>query len=552
MLVKKIIYVLLLLFMLPAISLNNNLGSVVSSQPLATAVGYQILKQGGNAIDAAVAVGYALAVTYPCCGNIGGGGFMVIHFADGNNIALNFRETAPAQIKPGDFYNHGVIDETKAMQGYLSVGVPGTVMGLNAALNKYGTMPLAKVIQPAIDLAQNGFVLSPIDVNYLQQGAKYFAQQINVKAIFLNNGQSYQVGQRLLQPELAQTLKLIQKNGDRAFYNGPITQAIIAASQKRGGVLTTNDFAHYRVEWLQPISCAYHGYQIISAPPPSSGGVTLCEMLTILRPYSLLPNSAISTHYIIEAMRNAYYDRNHYLGDPNFVTNPITWLLSQQHAMNIQQTILPFQAGVVADQAKTTESQQTTHFAVIDRFGNAVSVTYTLNAYFGAKVIAGDSGFFLNDEMDDFTLQANKPNAFKLKQGTQNLVAPNKRPLSSMAPTIILKNKHVVLVIGAAGGSTIPTQVLLAFLNHFIFKMAPHLAVAAPRYHMQWSPDVVYYEPFAFSSLNQLLLQLMGYQLQLGSPYNTLHWGITNAIFCDSNHCLSVTDPRTGKNAYRF
>ena len=390
---------------------------VVTSHPLATQIGINILKQGGNAIDAAVAIGYALTVVDPCCGNIGGGGFMLLHLAKGKNYFINFRETAPLAIKVEDFFQNGKPDTRKIRYGYLAVGVPGTVMGLNTALQRFGTMSLKQVITPAIQLAKQGFILQQANIDILEKFTKSFRQSNNVAKIFLNKGQALKVGDRLKQPQLAHTLTLIAKHGSKAFYNGPIAKTIVKASQQQDGVLSLRDFKTYRIEILKPIICHYQNYTIITSPPPSSGGVALCEMLNILSGYPLKSlgfHSAASTHYIVEAMRHAYADRNQYLGDPNFVNNPIDKLLSKQHAQRIRKSIQPFHAG---DSKKIgmpspAEAMQTTSYAVMDAKGNAVSVTYTLNGAFGAKIIAGNTGFFLNNEMDDFTLQPGVPNMF--------------------------------------------------------------------------------------------------------------------------------------------
>lgn len=517
---------------------------VVTSQHLATDVGIRILQQGGNAIDAAVAIGYALAVVEPCCGNIGGGGFMLIHLANGKNIFLDFRERAPLAIK-ADLYltKTGQAIPEALRRGYLAVAVPGTVLGLNTALRKYGTLPLATVMQPAIELANNGFRLTAGDVRYLEYGTNDFKNQPNVAAIFLKNGEPYQVGDILIQKNLASTLQKIATGGAKAFYEGTIADQIITASKAHGGVLTKEDFASYQVKERTPIICNYRGYEIITAGPPSGGGITLCEMLNITETYPLHFfgfRSAVGSHYIIEAMRHAYADRNQYLGDPDFVHNPVSELLSPQHAAWVRSHISSIWAGDSHKVTKGTVSEQaeTTHYSVVDKYGNAVAVTYTINGFFGSKIIAGNTGFFLNNEMDDFTLQPNVANSFQLYQGTANLIAPGKRPLSSMAPTIILKNQQLFMVLGTPGGSTIPTQLLETIENVIDYNMNLQQAVDAPRFHMQWLPDVVYMEPYAFSFLTLHNLQMMGYSFQPGSPYGTSRWGVVAAI---------LRDPATGK-----
>lgn len=528
---------------LPPVQANQ--GMVVTSQHLATQVGVEILNKGGNAIDAAVAVGYALAVVEPCCGNIGGGGFMLVHLANGKNIFINFREKAPLAINTKLFLDKsGQPLSDATTKGYLAVAVPGTVMGLNEALAKYGTLPLKTVIEPAIKLAKNGFILEPYDVATLDKSSDAFKSQPNVAKIFLKNGQPFQPGDRLVQKDLAHTLTQISQQGTKAFYQASIANEIVVASKANGGVMTKKDLAGYSVEEMQPIICNYRGYQIISAPPPSSGGVTLCEILNITQAYplgNLGYRGAQGTHYILEAMRYAYADRNVDLGDPDFIKNPIEKLLSPEYTQKIQQQIKPDQAtdsNKIGFQVQNNkEKPQTTHYSIIDKQGNAVAVTYTLNGFFGAKVIPDNTGFFLNDEMDDFTLLPGVPNQFNLIQGAANSIQPGKRPLSSMTPTIVLKDNKVFMVLGAPGGSTITTQVLETIENVIDYGMNIQEAVDAPRFHMQWLPDTVYMEPFAFSPDTLDKLKQMGYHFTPGSPFNMPIWGAVAAI---------MRDPKTG------
>lgn len=506
-------------------------GMVVTEQHLASQVGADILRAGGNAIDAAVAVGYALAVVNPCCGNIGGGGFMTLHLANGKNVIINFRERAPLAAKK-DMYldSKGNVIPDKSTTGYLAVGVPGTVMGLETALKNYGTMTRQQVIAPAIALAENGYILTPGDIKLLTLNTDNFKKQANIAAIFLKNGKPYQVGDRLIQKDLANTLKLISKNGTDVFYKGKIAQDIVSASKANGGILSLNDFSDYRIEELTPVYCTYHGYTIISVPPPSSGGVTLCEMLNILEAYPLKKlgaNSAQSIHYTVEAMRYAFADRNDKLGDPDFVSNPIQKLLSKNYAKQIRTQISPNHAGT-SNQINVHEGVNTTHYSIVDKFGNAVAVTYTLNSYYGAQVIADNTGFFLNDEMDDFTSKLNAPNKFGLIQGNQNSIQPGKRPLSSMTPTIITKNNQVVMVVGSPGGPRIITATLLTILNVFDYGMNIQEAVNAKRFHHQWLPNVIDTEPNAFSIDLISKLKTMSYQIHPQNP-----WGAVEAIYID-------------------
>ena len=516
-------------------------GMVVSAQHLATQVGVDILKQGGNAVDAAVAVGYALAVVHPCCGNIGGGGFMLVHLADDKNVFLDFREKAPLKASPTMYQDAaGNVVPGRSTGTYLGVGVPGTVMGLDTALAKYGTLPLAKVIAPAIALAREGYVLKPGDVNILNERVKDFAKYPNVAATFLDHGKPYVAGQRLRQPQLAKTLELIAKGGTRAFYDGPIARAVVAASAANGGILSLRDFADYSVQWETPISCAYHGYTYVSAPPPSSGGTTICQILAILRPYPLSSwgyGAVDSVHYLVEAERRAFADRNTYLGDPAFVHNPIDQLLAPQHVAAMRATIRPDQAtpsSEIKGSLGPLEGNDTTHYSIVDAHGNAVSVTYTINYLFGVGQIAGDTGFFLNNEMDDFTSKPGVPNSFGLVQGRRNQIEPGKRPLSSMSPSIVLrgKDRRLFMVTGSPGGSTIISTTLESFLNVAEFGMNVQQAVDAPRLHEQWYPDTVMIEPGLLTPAVRKALEAMGYQFKEVSS-----WGADEAI---------VVDPRSG------
>ena len=511
---------------------------VVSSQHLATEVGVKILKEGGNAIDAAVAVGYALAVVHPCCGNIGGGGFMVVHLASGRNLFLDFREKAPLKASPTMYQNaKGQVVPGRSTKTYLSVGVPGTVLGLDTALREYGTMSREKVMAPAIRLAREGYVLEQGDVSILNTRVKDFARHKNVAAIFLNHGKPYVAGERLRQPQLARTLEMISREGSRAFYRGPIARAIVAASRTHGGILSMKDLADYTVQWAKPVDCSYHGYTLVSDPPPSSGGVTICEILQIIKPYPFTKwgyGSVDSLHYLVEAERRAFADRNTYLGDPAFVHNPIDRLLSAQHAAKLRATIRPDAATPSVDVKGSLgpyEGTDTTDYSIVDRHGNAVGVTYTINYLFGLGQIAGDTGFFLNNEMDDFTSKPGVPNSFGLVQGKANQVEPGKRPLSSMAPTIVLRGKRLFMVTGSPGGSTIISTTLESFLNVADFGMNVQQAVNAPRVHQQWYPDVVFAEPGLMSPSVERRLRAMGYRFKIIKS-----WGADEAI---------VVNPRT-------
>ena len=508
---------------------------VVSAQHLATEVGVDILRQGGNAVDAAVAVGYALAVVHPCCGNIGGGGFMVVHLADGKDVFLDFREKAPLKATPTMYQDaSGKVIPGKSTGSYLGVGVPGTVMVMDAALKKYGSMPLRELIAPAIKLARDGFVLQQGDINILNERAKDFARYPNVAATFLNHGKPYVAGDRLRQPQLARTLELIQKDGARAFYHGSIARRVVDASKTNGGILSMKDFADYSVTWDKPLSCDYHGYTIVSDPPPSSGGTTICQILQILKPYPLAQwgyGAVDSLHYMIEAERRAFADRNTYLGDPAFVHNPIAKLLSPEHVAAMRATIKPDRAtpsSEIKGSLGPVEGTNTTDYSVVDRHGNAVAVTYTINYLFGVGQIAGDTGFFLNNEMDDFTSKPGVPNSFGLVQGRINQIEPGKRPLSSMAPTIVLRDGKLFMVTGSPGGSTIISTTLESFLNVAEFGMNMQQAVDAPRVHEQWLPDLVFVEPGLLTPAVQHDLEAMGYRFK-----SVKSWGADEAILVD-------------------
>ncbi|HEY1926972.1 MAG TPA: gamma-glutamyltransferase [Caulobacteraceae bacterium] len=512
-------------------ALTSKRGMVVSSQHLASDVGAQILREGGNAVDAAVAVGYALAVTHPCCGNIGGGGFMMIHRAGGQDVFIDFREAAPHRAN-ADMYlgSDGKPVPERSLDGWLAVGTPGTVLGLEEARVKYGTMSRSRLMAPAIGLAKEGFVLDPGDVEVLAGSTQKLRVDPNVAAIFLKDGRPFKAGERLVQRDLATTLEAISTEGPSAFYGGRIPSEIAAASAAGGGVISAEDFAAYRTGGSAPIHCAYRGYEIVSAPPPSSGGVTLCEMLEILSPYPMTRygfHSAESAHLMTEAMRRAYRDRNEFLGDPAFVENPIQRLLSPTHVAMLRSSISPDRAtpsSALPGLAGASENATTTHYSVVDAKGDAVAVTYTLNDDFGAKVIGGGTGVLMNDEMDDFTAKPGYPNGFGLVQGKANAIAPGKRPLSSMTPTFVEKDGKVVLVVGTPGGSRIITTVLEVIVDVLDYGMDLKSAVDAPRFHNQWLPDTLGAEPGAFTPDVRGKLTAMGHDVTAMEP-----WGSGNS-----------------------
>ncbi|MBV8465553.1 MAG: gamma-glutamyltransferase [Burkholderiales bacterium] len=502
-------------------------GMVVSAQHLATEVGVDVLKHGGNAVDAAVAVGYALAVVYPAAGNIGGGGFMTIQLADGRKTFIDFREKAPLAATANMYLDaNGNVIKGASTDGHLAVGVPGTVAGMELALSKYGTMKRSAVIAPAIKLADKGYVLDQGDVDMLQVATDAFRKDGPTAAIFLNKGQPYKAGEHLVQKDLANTLRRISREGGDGFYKGPVAAEIAASSKAGKGIITTADLAQYKARELAPVECDYRGYHIVSAPPPSSGGVIICEIMNIVEGYPLHDlgwGSAQATHYEIEAMRHAYADRNTYLGDPDFVKNPVAQLLDKQYAAKIRAAIDPNKAGVSSEirgGLELHEGSNTTHYSIIDKAGNAVSVTYTLNDWFGAKVTAAGTGVILNDEMDDFTVKVGVPNQFGLVQGEANAIAPGKRPLSSMSPTIVTRDGKPVMVVGTPGGSRIITAVLHTMLNVIDYGMNIQEAVDAPRFHQQWLPEATNVEDYALSPDTRKLLTAMGQKFAGPQPAN--------------------------------
>ena len=507
-------------------------GMVVSAQHLASKVGADILRQGGNAVDAAVAVGYALAVVYPQAGNIGGGGFMTLRLADGRTTFLDFREKAPLGATPTMFQDsQGRVVAGRSTDSWLAVGVPGSVLGFETARTRYGSMSRQALMAPAIHLARDGFMLGQGDAGVMSLEAAGLARDPAAASIFLPHGVALTRGDRLVQTDLADTLTEINRDGPDAMYRGPIGAAIADASRAGGGLITREDFARYRVRELSPVECDYRGYHVVSAPPPSSGGVSLCEALQILQGYDLAAmgfHSAAEVHVLVEALRRVYVDRNNKLGDPDFISNPVRQLLDPAYAAAIRTRIDPERAtpsSSLGPASPTQEGSNTTHFDVLDAKENAVSVTYTLNDWFGAHRVAGRTGIVMNNEMDDFTSKPGSPNMFGLVQGANNAIAPGKTPLSSMSPTILTKDGHVAMIIGSPGGSRIITITLEAILNMVDHGMNVQQAIDAPRVHEQWLPDVVYLEPFALSPDTRKGLEARGYVFK-----DEGHWGIAEGV----------------------
>jgi gamma-glutamyltranspeptidase/glutathione hydrolase len=532
----------------PAQTIVARHGVVVAQEARAARIGLDILKRGGNAVDAAVAVGFAMAVTYPDAGNLGGGGFMVIHLAkDNRNTTIDYRETAPAAATKSMFLDAaGNPDPAKSRDSGLAVGVPGTVAGLALAERKYGSgkFTLAELIRPAIALARNGFPLTGHAVDSMTWAAKRLARWPSSTAIFFKNNEPLHEGDRLVQPDLADTLQQIAKRGARAFYRGRIARRIAAAVQKGGGIMTARDLAHYKPVERKPVRGSYRGYDIVSMPPPSSGGVCLVEMLNILEGYDLGKNGrdAEALHYLIEAMKRAYADRAVFLGDPDFVKMPLARLTSKKYAARwragITDKATPA-AQIRPGKPAGSEGRNTTHFSVIDRAGNAVSNTYTLNFAYGLGLVAPGTGVLLNNELDDFTAKPGTSNAYGLVGFDANLPAPNKRPLSSMTPTIVLKDGRPFLVTGSPGGSRIITAVLQVITNVIDFHMGIGEAVSAPRLHNQWEPDKTFVEP-GFEPAVLEALKALGHIIVPTAPHTD-----ANSILVTKDGYVGAADRRT-------
>ena len=522
-------------------------GMVASEQGLATQVGLDILKQGGNAIDAAVAVGFALAVVLPNAGNIGGGGFMVLHDdKTGKDVAIDFREIAPAKASR-DMYlnNQGNVIDGKSLFTHDASGVPGTVAGMEYALKKWGTMPLSKVLEPAIKLADKGFIVSDVLAQTLKEEKSTLGKWSSSKAIFFKNGEPLKSGDLLVQKDLAKSLRLIAKQGAKAFYQGEIATKIAKEMQSHGGTMTLEDLKAYKVVERQPIIGDYRGYKVVTMPPPSSGGVHLIEILNMLEHYPIKEdgvNSAKNIHHMAESMKLAYADRSEYLGDPDFVKIPVTGLTSKAYANERVKTIddnkARLSSTIKPGKPQPYESDQTTHFSVMDKAGNAAAVTYTLNLNFGSGIVVEGTGILLNNEMDDFSVKPGVPNAFGLVGGTANAIEAKKRPLSSMTPTIVMKNNKPWLVTGSPGGARIITTVLQSVVNTIDHEMNPAEAIITPRVHHQWLPDELRVEA-GISPDTIKLLQDKGHKVVTKAPM-----GRIQIIQADDSGFYGYSDPR--------
>ena len=510
----------------PKVPVRAKHGMVVAQEPIAADVGLSVLKSGGNAVDAAVAVGFALAVTHPSAGNIGGGGFMLVRLASGQSEFLDFRECAPQKASRDMYIGADGKATRDSIFGWRSVGVPGSVAGFEIASKKFGSKPWADLVAPAVKLARDGFPVSATLANSLQS-TKSLAEDPESKRIFLRHGNPYQPGDTIRQPELAATLERIATLGAKGFYQGETAQKFAAAMAAHGGLITEADLKDYKVLQRKPLTGDYRGFEIITAPPPSAGGIGLLQIMGILRGANYESDGADSpkaVHFEAEAMRRFYADRSEYLGDADFYNVPVRALLDPAYLARRRQSIDPYHATpsdlvepglprTAAAHAFPPESPQTTHYNVIDGTGNAVTVTYTLNNSYGNGITVPGLGFLLNDEMDDFAAQPGVPNMFGLMGGDANAIEPGKRPLSSMTPTIIAKNGQIVMAVGAPGGSRITTGVTEVILDVLDFHMNAQDAVDLPRFHEQWKPDFLYLQK-GFPPQTVEALQKMGYQIK--------------------------------------
>ena len=531
---------------------------VVSSQELASRAGVEIMQAGGNAVDAAVATGFALAVVHPAAGNIGGGGFMLVRMADGRTHFVDYREKAPGSATRDMYLDvRGNVIEGASEIGYKSIAVPGSVAGMTYAEQKWGKLTLKQVMAPAIKLAHEGYVLGWEQAGDLHD--RYLTQFPESRRVFQRNGDYYKPGEIFRQPDLARTLERIAENpGD--FYHGSLARELAAAIERGGGLITADDLAGYEVKEREPVRGTYRGYEIIGAPPPSSGGTVLIELLNILEGYDLAKlgsRSALSIHITAEAFRRAFFDRAEFLGDPDFAKIPVAPLIDKKYAAAWRETIDPVRASPSKDLKRPAvfneleqyaaahppgtphEGQHTTHYSVVDADGNAVAVTTTINDWFGSRVTADGLGFLLNDEMDDFSAKPGVPNSDGLLQGTANAIEPGKRPLSSMAPTIVVHDGKPVLVLGSPGSSKIITTVANVLMGVIDYGMNLQEAVNAPRFHNQWMPDVVNVEKW-FSPDTVNALEHMGYTVQVG-----VHDGDSVSPYWSDAECIAV-DEKTG------
>lgn len=524
-----------------------NNGMVATEQELASRIGLDILKAGGNAVDAAVGIGFALAVALPNAGNLGGGGFMMVHDAKtGKSVALDFREVAPLKATRNMYLDDkGNVINGKSLYTHYAVGVPGTVAGMEHALKKWGTMPLDKVIAPSIALAEKGFPVSETLAKILRQEQKNMGKWPATTEIFWKDGAPLKRGDLLVQKDLAQSMRLIAQQGAKAFYEGAIAQKIAAEMAPHAGAVTLQDLREYKVAEREPVRGTYRGYEVVTMPPPSSGGTHLVQILNMLEQWPLAQwgqNSAQTLHHMAESSKLAYADRSEYLGDPDFVKIPLKGLTSKRYAESLAKTIDPNRARPAKEikpgQPQPYESDQTTHYSVVDKAGNAVAVTYTLNTNFGSDIVAKGTGILLNNEMDDFAAKPGVANAYGLVGGDANAVAAKKRPLSSMTPTLVLKDGKPTLVTGSPGGARIITTVLQTVVNTIDFGNNPAEAAAAPRVHHQWTPDELRVEK-GLSPDTLALLKQRGHNIAVKPSM-----GRTQTIQIRNGQLYGYSDPR--------
>lgn len=537
-------------------TVSGSNGVVSSRSQIASDVGIEILQQGGNAVDAAVAVGFALAVTHPSAGNIGGGGFMVIKLDDGTVVTQDHREKAPAAAFRDMFLDDaGNVDRRKSLYSAQAAGVPGSVAGMLDALERYGSMSREAVMAPAIRLAEQGFALSQDMADDFSRVMDSMSDYPASMAIFSNNGEPWQAGERWIQTDLANTLKRISDEGRDGFYKGEIADLLVAEMQRIDGMISHDDLAAYNVEWREPIKGSYRGYDIWSMPPPSSGGALVVQMLNMLEPFNIGElgwGSAETIHLMIEAQRRAYADRAEHMGDPDFYPVPLAMLTNKDYALQRFSDFNPEQASDSEDIGAgrwPAESTETTHYSVMDKDGVAVSVTTTLNLGYGNRIVVPGAGFLLNNEMDDFSAKPGEPNAYGLLGDEANKIEPGKRMLSSMTPTIVTRDGETVLVTGSPGGSTIINTVFQVILNTLDHGMSVEDAVASPRIHHQWQPDIVRYEPGAFIEGALEDLESMGHSQMRPGGYGI---GDANSIVLKDGVMHGSSDPRNdgGASAY--
>jgi gamma-glutamyltranspeptidase/glutathione hydrolase len=517
--------------------IKSDSGMVVSAHTQGSVTGVKVLQMGGNAVDAAVAIGFALAVCYPEAGNIGGGGFMLIRLSNGKTDVIDFREKAPLLSTRDMFLDKsGNVSEGLSTDTQLSSGVPGSVDGMIAAHSKYGLLPFKDVIQPAIDLAEKGFIITRQQAEDLNANRKAFLER-NSNSIPFVRDSLWKEGDTLVQKDLAETLRRIRDNGRDGFYSGKTARLLIKTMKRGNGIISLRDLKDYESKSRVPLTAMYKGYNIITVPPPSSGGVTLIQLLEMTEPYPIGQwgfNSKQTIHLITEAERRAFADRSEYLGDPDFVKIPVSTLISRKYLINRMSTFAENKASssheVKPGSIAGYESEETTHYSVADANGNAVAVTTTLNGSFGNSIVADSAGFLLNNQMDDFSIKPGFPNMYGLIGGEANSVMPGKKMLSSMTPAIVEKHGKLFLVVGSPGGSTIPTTVFQVIVNVIDFGMDIQQAVDAGRFHHQWLPDWIIYENGAIDSLTLAALSGMGYELKIRSSI-----GRTNAIMILDN-----------------